>query len=30
MTAVDRLGFHVQIQTQNGMRGARASHSFAR
>ena len=23
MTAVDRLGFHVRLKTQDGMRGAR-------
>jgi hypothetical protein len=23
MTAVDRLGFHVRVKTQDGMRGAR-------
>jgi hypothetical protein len=25
MTAVDRLGFHVRLKTQDGMRGARTA-----
>jgi len=25
MTAVDRLGFHVRVKTQDGMRGARVA-----
>jgi putative heme iron utilization protein len=27
MTAVDRLGFHVRLRTQDGMRGARIAFS---
>ena len=26
MTSVDRLGFHVRLKTQDGMRGSRESH----